>query len=50
MTAENKSAFYACINFGEAVCPEQIKKRSICLNCDVGEVLSRADSKKLKNF
>lgn len=40
MTAENKSAFYACINFGEAVCPEQIKKRSICLNCDIGEVLS----------
>lgn len=40
MTAENKNAFYACINFGEAVCPEQIKKRSICLNCDIGEVLS----------
>ena len=40
MTAENKNAFYACINFGEAVCPEQIKKQSICLNCDIGEVLS----------
>ena len=39
MTAENKNAFYACINFGEAVCPEQIKKQSICLNCDIGEVL-----------
>ena len=50
MTAENKNAFYACINFGEAVCPEQIKKQSICLNCDIGEVFSQADSKKLKNF
>lgn len=39
MTAENKNTFYACINFGEAVCPEQIKKQSICLNCDIGEVL-----------
>lgn len=39
MTTENKNAFYACINFGEAVCPEQIKKQSICLNCDIGEVL-----------
>ena len=39
MTAENKNAFYAGINFGEAVCPEQIKKQSICLNCDIGEVL-----------
>lgn len=40
MTAENKNAFYACINFGEAVCPEQICKRSLCLNSDIGEVLS----------
>ena len=40
MTAENKNAFYACINLGEAMCPEQIKKQSVCLNCDIGEVLS----------
>lgn len=39
MTAENKNAFYACINFGEAMCPSQIKKQSICLNNDIGEVL-----------
>ena len=50
MTAENKNAFYACINFGEAVCPEQIKKQSICLNCDIGEVLSELIQKKIKNF
>ena len=46
MTAENKSAFYACINYGEAMCPEQIKKQSICLNCDIGEVLSELIQKK----
>ena len=39
MTAENKNAFYACINFGEAMCPSQIKKQCICLNNDIGEVL-----------
>lgn len=41
MSAENKNAFYACINLGEAVCPEQIKKKSVCLNCDIGEVLDK---------
>ena len=50
MTAENKNAFYACINFGEAVCPEQIKKQSICLNCDIGEVLSELIQKNEKIF
>ena len=39
MTAENKNAVYACINFGEAVCPPQIESQSICINSDIGEVL-----------
>ena len=39
MTAENKNAFYACVNFGEAVCPPQIEKQSVCLNYDIGKVL-----------
>ena len=39
MTAENKNAFYACINYGEAVCPPQIEKQSVCINADIGEVL-----------
>ena len=39
MTAENPDAVYACLNFDEAVCPEQIRTRSICLNGDCGEVL-----------
>ena len=32
MTAANPKAVYACINYGEAVCPQNIEKQSICLN------------------
>lgn len=39
MTAENKKAVYACINYGEALCPYNIEKQSICLNADIGKVL-----------
>lgn len=39
-TAQNQNAAYACINYGEAVCPSQIEARSICINADIGEVLS----------
>ncbi len=39
MTAENKNAVYVCINQGEAVCPAEIEKRSICINNDIGAVL-----------
>ena len=39
MTARNENAIYACVNFGEAASPLEIKDRSICLNADIGEVL-----------
>ena len=39
MTQKNPKAIYACINAGEAVCPEEIGKRSICINADIGRVL-----------
>lgn len=39
MTAENPKAVYACINYGEAICPRDIEKQSICLNADIGAVL-----------
>ena len=39
MTQKNPNAIYACINVGEAVCPEEIGKRSICINADIGRVL-----------
>lgn len=40
MTAENPKATYACLNLGEAFCPDEIGDRSICMDCDVGRVLS----------
>lgn len=40
MTAANPKAVYACINYGEAVCPKDIEKQSICLNGDIGEAIS----------
>lgn len=36
MTASNSKATYACINFGEAACPQEIKKQSICIDKDIG--------------
>ena len=39
MTANNPQATYACINFGDADCPSQISKQSICINSDIGEVI-----------
>ena len=39
MTAQNPNATYACVNFGEAVTPEEIARQSICINGDIGEVL-----------
>lgn len=39
MTAKNPNATYACINQGQAVCPQEIEQRSICMNSDIGQVL-----------
>ena len=39
MTAKNPKAIYACINQGQAVCPQEIEQRSICMNADIGQVL-----------
>ena len=39
MTAENPKSLYACINYGEAYCPKQIEKQSICIDGDIGSVL-----------
>lgn len=36
-----ENAVYACINYGEAYAPDEIKKKSICINGDVGEVLTQ---------
>ncbi len=41
MTYQNPKAVYACINKGEAICPREITKRSICIDDDIGTVLSQ---------
>ena len=41
MTAENPKAVYACINYGEACAPAEIRERSICINGDIGKVLGQ---------
>lgn len=40
MTVSNPKATYACVNYGEAVCPNEIKEQSICINSDIGAALS----------
>ncbi len=39
MTDANPEAVYACVNYTEAYCPEQIIKRSVCIRNDIGEIL-----------
>ena len=40
MTAGNPDAVYACINYGEAVCPAEIEGRSVCIDGDIGDILN----------
>ncbi len=40
MTAKNPNATYACINQGQAVCPREIERQSICIDSDIGDILS----------
>ena len=39
MTANNTNATYACINQGQAFCPQEIKNRSICMDADIRQVM-----------
>lgn len=41
MTQENSKAIYACVNYNEAFCPNEIRERSICINMDIAELLER---------
>lgn len=41
MTAKNPEAVYICINAGEASCPEEIEKQSICINGDIDEIFKK---------
>lgn len=40
MTAKNPNAIYACINQGQAVCPQEIEQQSICIDAGIGTTLS----------
>ena len=39
MTFANPKAVYACVNFGEAYAPDEIRNRSICINGDIYSIL-----------
>lgn len=41
MTAENPKATYACLNLGEAFCPDEIGDRSICIDHDLKDSFDR---------
>ncbi len=48
MTAKNPKAVYACVNYGEAFCPGEIQRQSVCIDDDIGAMLclmSRRDGK-----
>ena len=47
MTYANQNSTFACINFGEAFAPPEIRGRSICINADIGNVLSRLKEVKI---
>ena len=40
MTLHSQDAVYACINYGNADCPERIRDRSICIDSDINAVLT----------
>ena len=40
MTAKNPKAVYACLNFGEAVCPKEIESQSICINSEIQKIIA----------
>ena len=46
MVMENKKAVYACVNYQEAFCPNELEERSICIDGDIGSVLEAIKLKK----
>lgn len=39
LTVMNPNATYACINQGQAVCPQEIEKQAICINSGINSLL-----------
>ena len=46
MTAKNPNATYACVNKGQAVCPIEIRHKSICINDDILNVINECINRK----
>lgn len=44
MTHDWPNATYACLNYGEAYAPDEIKRKSICVNGDIGEILTSLET------
>lgn len=40
MTAADPEARYVCINAGQAACPQELESQAVCVDGDIGEVLS----------
>lgn len=49
MAYEWKDAVYVCLNDGEAYAPDELKKKSICINGDIGEILRDLKSLSITN-
>ena len=43
MTYEWKNAVYACVNYGEAYCPDEIREKSVCIDGDIGDILNKIE-------
>ena len=39
MTAKNPNATYVCINQGQAACPQEIERQSVCIHAGIGQIL-----------
>ena len=39
MTYQNPKAVYACVNLSRAYCPPEIRRQTVCIEGDIGEVL-----------
>ena len=44
MTHDWPDASYACLNYGEAYAPDEIKRKSICVNGDIGDILTALEA------
>lgn len=40
MTYQNPKATYTCVNLSEAYCPKEIQRQAICIEGDIGKILS----------